>query len=101
MNKDVDYLNGRGEGLPFGDNSFDLVISFNSLDHCEDPTKVLSEISRVLKRSGIFYLGIHVRSEYGHLIFEVVKKFRKITDHYYSYTSESINRSWQFSQDCR
>jgi SAM-dependent methyltransferase len=91
MNKDVDYLNGRGEGLPFRDNSFDLVISFNSLDHCEDPTKVLSEISRVLKRNGIFYLGIHVRSEYGHLIFEVMKKLRKVTDHYYGYTSESIS----------
>jgi len=91
MNKTVQYLNGRGEELPFRDNSIDLVISFNSLDHCEDPRKVLSEISRVLKRNGLFYLGIHVKSRYGHTIFEMTKNLIKITDHYHSYTSKSIS----------
>lgn len=91
MNKDVKYLKGRGENLPFKNNSFDLVISFNSLDHFQDPTEALREISRILKKGGILYLGIHVKSKYGHLLFEIIKKIRKLTDHYHSYTKDLIN----------
>lgn len=79
LNRDVEYINGRGEDLPFDDCSFDLAISWNSLDHCEFPSKVLREISRVLKHQGIPYLGIHVKSEYGHLAFEMIKKIRTQT----------------------
>jgi SAM-dependent methyltransferase len=92
MNKDVDYLKGRGENLPFEDNSFDLVISWNSLDHTEYPIKVLSEITRVLKKNGIFYLGIHTRSQYGLLVFNFNKKVRTKIDHYYSYTRADITK---------
>ena len=91
MNKDVDYLKGRGENLPFEENIFDLVISFNPLDHFQDPKKALCEISRVLKEEGILYLGIHVKSKYGHMISELMKKVRTVTDHYYGYTRDSIN----------
>ena len=38
----------------------------------------------------MLYLGIHVKSKYGHLIFELMKKVRTLTDHYYSYTTDSI-----------
>lgn len=92
LNKNVQYIEGRGENIPFENNSLDLVISFNSLDHTEDPIRVLSEISRVLKNNGYFYLGIHVKSLYGNLVFELNKKIRKQTDHYYSYTRKSIKQ---------
>ncbi len=48
---------GVGEKIPFTNDSFDLVTSVNSLDHCSNPIKVVNEIRRVLKPSG--YFGVH------------------------------------------
>lgn len=92
MKNQVQYLKGEGENLPFKDNDFDLVITYNSLDHTENPSKTLSEISRVLKKEGILYIGVHIRSEYGHFKFERLKKHRALTDHYYGYTKRSLKK---------
>ena len=51
----LEFLQERGELLPFKDNFFDIVILANVLDHVENPRRVLSEIKRVLKTNGIFH----------------------------------------------
>jgi SAM-dependent methyltransferase len=38
--------------LPFPDNSFDLLLCFETLEHCDEPWKVVSEIERVSKKNG-------------------------------------------------
>ena len=38
--------------LPFADNSFDVVVSFEVIEHVKDYERFLSEIHRVLRRSG-------------------------------------------------
>lgn len=38
--------------LPFPDNSFDLVLCLETLEHCDEPWKVVSEIERVSKKNG-------------------------------------------------
>jgi ubiquinone/menaquinone biosynthesis C-methylase UbiE len=42
--------------LPFGDASFDAVLSCGVLEHVEDPDGSLEEIRRVLRPSGTFYV---------------------------------------------
>lgn len=37
--------------LPFNDNEFDIVFSFEVLEHCPDPEKTLRELKRVAKSS--------------------------------------------------
>ena len=51
---------GKGEEMPFEDGSFDIVISFNALDHSARPAKVAQEIYRVLRREGELLLWIYV-----------------------------------------
>jgi ubiquinone/menaquinone biosynthesis C-methylase UbiE len=46
---------GIGENIPFPDNTFDIVCSFQVLEHVQDPYRVLSESWRVLKPGGILY----------------------------------------------
>jgi len=57
----VKVIKGVGENLPFKDNSLDVIIIINVLDHCQSPKKVLSEIKRCLKKEGILYIRTYVR----------------------------------------
>jgi ubiquinone/menaquinone biosynthesis C-methylase UbiE len=50
------YVCAPSERIPFPEDYFDFVTSFNSLDHVDDIDKSLSEITRVLKRNGTFLL---------------------------------------------
>ena len=44
----------NGEKIPFKNNSFDVVTSFDVIEHIPKPSKILDEIYRVLKPNGIF-----------------------------------------------
>lgn len=48
----IKYNQGNAEEMPYGDNSFDLVIMANTLDHVVHPKKVVKEIKRVLRPEG-------------------------------------------------
>ena len=41
-----------GENIPFEDNYFDFIICTEVLEHCSNPSKLISEIYRVLKAKG-------------------------------------------------
>ncbi|MDI3484790.1 MAG: hypothetical protein PWQ50_10 [Methanolobus sp.] len=53
------FIQGFAEKLPFSDNTFDAIISVNSLDHVDELKKSISEIQRVLKPSGMLRLHLH------------------------------------------
>lgn len=48
-------LSSVGESLPFRNNSFTHIISFNVLEHVDDLKRLLEESVRVLKKGGILY----------------------------------------------
>jgi SAM-dependent methyltransferase len=52
----MSYVASPAERIPFDDAHFDVVCSFNSLDHVEDLDRVISEIARVVKGDGLFLL---------------------------------------------
>lgn len=43
--------------LPYDDNMFDVIISFETIEHVDDGDKVLSEFKRVLKSDGILIIS--------------------------------------------
>lgn len=47
-------IRGRGEHLPFVDESFDLIVCLWVLEHLERPEEVFAEVRRVLKPQGHF-----------------------------------------------
>lgn len=59
----MSYLKAYVEDIPFPDNYFDIISSFNSLDHVENMELACREISRTLKPDGLFLLlvDIHTR----------------------------------------
>jgi len=50
------YVTGVSEAMPFENACFDLVSSFNSLDHVDNLDKSIEEITRVLKPGALFLL---------------------------------------------
>jgi len=51
---DISYNAGLGEALPYRDGIYDVVFCCDVLEHVRDLPGVISEISRVLKKGGIF-----------------------------------------------
>ena len=52
----VDFVVGRAEQLPFRDGAFDVVLSFDVLEHVQDPRLAFAEINRVLVYGGDAFL---------------------------------------------
>jgi len=56
----VELCVATGEELPFGDEKFDVVLSFNTLDHVIDPVAAMGEMIRVAKKGGTILVWVHV-----------------------------------------
>lgn len=50
------YVAAPAEAIPFPDGHFDVVSSFNSLDHVDDLDRTIAEIARVTAPGGLFLL---------------------------------------------
>jgi SAM-dependent methyltransferase len=59
----MEYVAAPAEAMPFGDASFDVVTSLNSLDHVEDMDRTVAEIKRVLRPGGHLLLVVEVGHE--------------------------------------
>ncbi len=57
------YVNAGSESIPFPDDYFDVVCSFNSIDHVEDLPTTCQEIRRVLRNGGTFLLIVDIHDE--------------------------------------
>ena len=51
------------EKIPFPDNYFDVISSFNNIDHVDDVDKVILEIKRVCKTAGVFLLITNIHEQ--------------------------------------
>jgi len=70
----VERVVGDLEKLPFGEKSFDLVTLNYVLEHTFYPDEVVSEIGRVLKADGIFYLSVPDAGSIDDRMFRVAHK---------------------------
>lgn len=54
QNSKVGFLQANVEKLPFKNNLFDLVVSFETLEHIHRPKSFIRESARILKKDGLF-----------------------------------------------
>ena len=59
MPKEVKWVSGCGEAIPFGDNFFNVVITTNAIDHTQSPSHMLKEIYRVLGDHCLLFLTVN------------------------------------------
>lgn len=90
--KDVIYSNARGESLPFEDNTIDLIIIDNVLDHCDNPELVVFEMNRVLKEGGIIFFRQNTYHLWGKFI-RMLMEFQKIDrGHPHTFTKKELKK---------
>ena len=51
----INYIEGSGENIPFGNQQFDIVCCCDVLEHVNDLNVVMSEMARVLKPGGVLF----------------------------------------------
>lgn len=61
--KKVQILKGNAENLSFDNETFDKIISLNTIYFWENPTKIASELFRVLKPNGQLLLAFNSKKE--------------------------------------
>jgi ubiquinone/menaquinone biosynthesis C-methylase UbiE len=59
----MQYVAAYSESIPFPDGHFDVVCSFNSLDHVVDLGRTIREIKRVTKRGGLLLLLVEINHQ--------------------------------------
>jgi len=63
LNEKSHFVAAVGEILPLKDESIDLVICTNTLDHMFYPHKAVQEIYRVLKKRGLFFVEVFLKEK--------------------------------------
>lgn len=80
------FIQADALDLPFDDEIFDAVVSFETIEHVNDGDRFLSEMKRVLKRGGIFICSTpnirytshpqyHKKEYYPEEFYKLVKKY--------------------------
>lgn len=64
--KDYEFVLGDAKNIPFPDESFKTVVSFDVIEHIDDDQLFLKESYRVLKRGGIFCIGTPNKNRLSH-----------------------------------
>ncbi|MGM0365715.1 MAG: class I SAM-dependent methyltransferase [Actinomycetota bacterium] len=76
--------------IPYGRNSFDLVVSSNSFHHYPDPLRVLAEVERVLKDGGSFFLVDACRDVFFPIKLQNIYRKKLEKGHINYYTTDEI-----------
>jgi len=59
---DGELINSMAENMPLLNETFDVAFCYNALDHSFNPSKIISEIKRILKPGGYLLLGIYTHN---------------------------------------
>lgn len=86
----VKHVTGVGEELDFLDETFDIIICFNILDHSKEPSKVCREMYRVLRKNGRIIFHSHCITPLIKPIRILLKYFDK--PHPWHFTSGELNQ---------
>ena len=66
--KNLEFIRGEVENIPCASQAFDVVVSFETIEHTEKQEQMLSEIKRVLKPGGLLIMSTPEKKAYSQLL---------------------------------
>lgn len=85
------FIQADAHNLPFKDNSFDVIISRSTIEHCINPAQFISELTRVAKEK------VEIWTDNGACIgLHVGEIFIRRPDHLYLWTGISLKNFLRF-----
>lgn len=84
--KEIQFTKYDGKTIPYEDNTFDVVYSFDVIEHCDNYDLFTKETVRVLKNGGWLVLGTPNLNRPGNALLKLFGKLkfpRKLGDSYY------------------
>lgn len=85
--KKIQFCNLDVMRLPIRDDFFDIVVSFETIEHLKDPKSFLNEVYRVLKNDGVFLCSTPNR-----LVTERIGRMQKNPFHEKEFTHEELSK---------
>jgi ubiquinone/menaquinone biosynthesis C-methylase UbiE len=103
VKKNLSFLAGCVENIPSPDSHFDIVVSFETIEHTYDHEKMLQEIKRVLKPDGLLIISTPDKTNYSDItnyknpfhkkeLYE--NQFVELLKKYFSFTSFYVQSSF-------
>lgn len=86
------FVKSMAESMSFPNNTFDVALCYNVLDHTFKPDAIISEIKRILKAGGYLLLGIYTHGsilKFFHVLSERAGIFME-RPHPYSFTIRDV-----------
>ncbi|HEY5587880.1 MAG TPA: class I SAM-dependent methyltransferase [Candidatus Paceibacterota bacterium] len=71
---DFKFLQYDGSRLPFNDGYFEVIVSFDVIEHVEDDENFVREIRRVLKKNGKLLIATPNRNRFSNLLYKFIGK---------------------------
>ena len=102
--ENVKYLAAEAEALPFFDCVFDIVCSFEAIEHTRDSKRFLAEAGRLLKPDGLFFVstpsarhsGNHSKNHHHHQEWSS-PDFKALLEQYFT----RVDLHWQVRKQTR
>jgi len=93
LNENLKFIQGDATKIPLEDNSVDVVVSFETIEHHDKHTEMISEITRVLKVQGILIISSPDKYYYSDLLNR--KNEYHVKELYYSEFRNLISNSFR------
>lgn len=96
------FIRGSATAIPFSESTFDVIVSFETLEHIEDYQKFIQEIKRVLKDDGLFILSTPNDKEFPegahfHIHEFERKELESLLKKYFKYTKPYFQATWKYN----
>jgi ubiquinone/menaquinone biosynthesis C-methylase UbiE len=96
------YKLGNGTAIPLNDNSVDIVVSYETIEHIDDYEGFIKEVKRVLRPNGTFLLSTpndieYIEDNHFHLHEFTYDEIKNLVNKYFKYHKDYFQTLWLYS----